>query len=307
MSISNLLLFLMLVLGPVISVSATSWPVCWAGMEIGILGLIPLLFIGNSPFSKESALKYFCIQALASALIFVGGMVLFTLLKSYFIYSLVFLMGVCLKLAIFPGHFWVTGVVYGLGWVSVCFILGPLKVPPLAFLSEFNSIFPESVSWVLLLSGVSAIVGASLGNNQTNIRAMLGASSIAHSGWMGAATVFGGLWLYLAIYLLVLVFLLLFLWQGDMFMGSMGVLSMEGLPPFIMFLAKLKVVQSALMAENAFIWLGLPLSGALLSLIFYLKFSYSLLLSSEQFPARFGALSFMVVNFLGVAWLLASF
>nr|YP_004934959.1 NADH dehydrogenase subunit 2 [Peronia peronii]AEQ93877.1 NADH dehydrogenase subunit 2 [Peronia peronii] len=303
MGVSNFFFFLMLIVGPVISVSASSWPLCWAGMEVGFLGLIPLLFLGGSAFSKEAALKYFCVQAMASAMMFVGGSMIFTMNSTQLVFIFLFLGGLCLKLALFPGYFWITPPPFGLEWVSCCFILGPLKVPPLGFLSEFSFSFPEFNSWVLLLASMSAVIGGILGNNQTNIRSMLGASSVTHSGWLALASVYGGLWQYLVLYLAVLFLVLFFLWQGDSYSSSLSVLSMSGLPPFIMFLAKLNVVQSV-MTGDAFSWLVLPLLSAVLSLVFYLKFSYSLFLTTNRWASKFSIFSVSALNFIGVSWLL---
>nr|YP_010574497.1 NADH dehydrogenase subunit 2 [Onchidium reevesii]UZH97738.1 NADH dehydrogenase subunit 2 [Onchidium reevesii] len=304
MAISNLFFILMLIFGPLISVSASTWPVCWAGMEVGFLGLVPLLFMGGISFSKEAALKYFCVQALASGMMFMGGCVLYTMYSDSTLYAVLFLAGICLKLALFPGHFWVTGVIYGLEWVSCCFILGPLKVAPLAFLVELNILLPHLHVWVLILASASAIAGASLGNNQTNIRAMLGASSVAHGGWMAVASVYGGLWEYLALYFLVLCLVLLHLWQGDKFCSALGIMSMSGLPPFLMFVAKLNVIFCVMSVEGSYLWLVLPLASAVLSLMFYLKFSYSLFLTTGRFAGRFSIFTISVLNFIGVAWFL---
>nr|UZH97751.1 NADH dehydrogenase subunit 2 [Platevindex mortoni] len=304
MATSNLFFFLMLIFGPLISVSASTWPVCWAGMEVGFLGLVPLLFMGGISFSKEAALKYFCVQALASGMMFMGGCVLYTMYDASLLYALLFLVGVCLKLALFPGHFWVAGVIFGLEWVSCCFILGPLKVAPLAFLAEFNVLMPSFNVWVLVLASASALVGASLGNNQTNIRAMLGASSVAHGGWLAVASVYGGLWEYLGLYFVVLCLVLLHLWQGDKFCSALGVMSMSGLPPFLMFVAKLNVICSAMSVGNSYLWLVLPLVSAVLSLMFYLKFSYSLFLTTTRFSGQFSIFIISILNFVGVGWFL---
>nr|WDD39331.1 NADH dehydrogenase subunit 2 [Onchidium reevesii] len=305
MAVSNLFFFLMLVIGPVVSISSSTWPMCWAGMEVGFLGLIPMLFMSGSSFSKEVAFKYFCIQALASAMMFVGGLVTFSLLVVNMYYIFLLVGGLCLKLAMFPGHFWVTSVIFGLEWVPCCLILGPLKIPPFAFLSDLSASFPDLNSSILMLGGASAIVGSMLGNNQTNIRSMLGASSITHSGWMALAAVFGGLWEYLALYMIVLFLVLLFLWQGDSYSGSLSILSMSGLPPFMMFLAKLNVIQMSV-SWSTYMWVILPLLGALLSLIFYLKFSYSLFLTTTRWSGKFSLFSISAINFIGVSWLLFS-
>lgn len=90
------------------------------GVELSFLGLIPLLVSerNDSPIlRRESTLKYFCIQAAGRGLLIVGGVINFIIpiylggLSS----RLIFLCGLRLKLGIFPFHFWVPGVVSGVG------------------------------------------------------------------------------------------------------------------------------------------------------------------------------------------------
>nr|YP_004935117.1 NADH dehydrogenase subunit 2 [Trimusculus reticulatus]AEQ93940.1 NADH dehydrogenase subunit 2 [Trimusculus reticulatus] len=304
MSASNLLFLVMLILGPLVSVSSSSWPLCWAGMEVGFLGLIPLLLLGSVTSSKEASLKYFCVQALASVFLFLTGGVIFIFHGANIFYALGFILSVSLKLGLFPGHFWVTSVIFGMDWVSCCLVLGPLKIPPFAFLSSFSETYPEYALGVLVLASLSAMMGAFLGNNQTNVRAMIGASSITHTGWMTLGCVFGGLWSYLAIYLVVLFLGLLFLWQKDNLAGALSILSMSGLPPFIMFVAKLTIVANSLNYGASFLFLSLPLLSAVLSLIFYLKFSYSFYLNEKSFPGKASIFALGAVNLLGVIWVI---
>nr|YP_009460061.1 NADH dehydrogenase subunit 2 [Auriculastra duplicata]AUT77323.1 NADH dehydrogenase subunit 2 [Auriculastra duplicata] len=307
MGASNLLFSFFLVGGPLLSLSSSNWALCWAGMEVGFLGLLPLLFLGGASTSKESALKYFVIQALASALLFLTGAMVFFFQEESVWYVLGFLAAIVLKLGVFPGHFWVTSVVFGLEWVSCCLILGPLKLPPLGFLSVFGEQQGLWQTGLLILAGVSAIVGAMLGNNQTNVRAMIGASSITHTSWLVLGAVVGGLWVYLGLYLVILFLALLFMWEGDDLGGALTVLSMSGLPPFIMFVAKFTVVSNLLFQPSLILYIVLPLASAVLSLVFYLKFSYSFYLKVKNVPAKSSLFLLTVLNLTGVVWLIIFF
>ena len=51
---------------------------------------------------------------------------------------------------------------------------------------------PEFHGLVFTLGGLSAIVGATIGLNQTKIAPILGASSITHRGWVAVGAVSGG-------------------------------------------------------------------------------------------------------------------
>jgi len=51
-----------------------------------------------------------------------------------------------------------------------------------------------------LLGGIRALVGGLIGNNQTSLRPIIGASSVAHTGWASVGAVCGSLWLYFGLY-----------------------------------------------------------------------------------------------------------
>nr|YP_004935011.1 NADH dehydrogenase subunit 2 [Salinator rhamphidia]AEQ93898.1 NADH dehydrogenase subunit 2 [Salinator rhamphidia] len=299
---SNVLFLLLMIIGPIITLSSSNWVVSWAGMELGFVGLIPLLFLGVGSVNKEVGMKYFCIQALASALLFVSGMMIFSLFQKGVFWVLGMIFSLCLKLGLFPGHFWVPSVVSGLDWFSCVLILGPLKIGPFAFLSNIMAWMPSFHPVVLFLGGMSTVIGGVLGNNQTSVRAMLGSSSIAHSGWITLGSVVGGLWLYFLFYYLVLVLSLIFLSELDYSSVCIAFLSMSGLPPFLMFVAKLKIVTMMMGFSWWMLFILLPLAGSVLSLIFYLKLSYSFYLNTKSWPSISGGLGFMVVNCVGIFW-----
>nr|QNV12003.1 NADH dehydrogenase subunit 2 [Galba truncatula] len=263
-----------LILGPLLSVSSSNWIMCWAGLELGFFALMPLVLMNNFALSKEVVLKYFCIQAFSSVLLFFSGTMIFSFFYINIYYVFMFLLSISLKLGFFPGHFWVPSVVCGLDWFSCCLILGPLKIAPFALLIAFFLMFPNFENIIIILGVLSALFGALLGNNQTNIRAMIGASSISHTGWMMNACIFGQMWSYFMIYMVVLFAFLLTVMKFDYFSASLNLLSMSGLPPFIMFIVKMNIVFQ--LAGNL-MWgfIFILILSSVISLIFYLKFSYS--------------------------------
>nr|WRW10876.1 NADH dehydrogenase subunit 2 [Melampus sincaporensis] len=308
MPVTSLLFTSMLVFGPVLSLSSSSWVFCWAGMEIGLLGLIPLLLSGKMASNKEAALKYFCLQALASVFLFISGMYLFSSLHVGNISTMTMLLALSLKLGLFPGHFWVPSVSLGVDWISCFLVLGPLKLPPFGFLAAISSLSLMASSMILILGGLSALMGALIGLNQSKVRGMLGASSIAHTGWASIGAVSGAMWFYIVVYLGVLFVTLGLLWMNQTGMSGMFILSMSGLPPFIMFPAKLSVL-SGLVAANtqSFIFLMLPLLGAIISLVFYLKFFYSFTLSESRPGMSSSLLGVGGFNLLGAILILLFF
>nr|UEX93286.1 NADH dehydrogenase subunit 2 [Phyllidiella sp. Nanhai]WNR50719.1 NADH dehydrogenase subunit 2 [Phyllidiella pustulosa] len=286
MSSGSLLFLLMLVLGPIVSISSSNWIICWVGMELSFLGAIPLLMSDTlfSSLSKESAMKYFCIQALGSGLLMFGGAMVFLGFMSFWVFYFIFIMSLFTKLGIFPMHFWVPSVVSGLNWMPMFVLLGWQKIPPLAFIINFCENFDWFCVFILIFGGVSALVGSLIGLNQTSFRAMLGSSSIAHTGWACFGSVFGSLWVYFFIYCITFFILMLFCFLADDLMIGISVLSLSGLPPFTMFIGKWGILKSALANDLWYMYFILPILAALLSLFFYLKFFYSFYLKFTLSP-----------------------
>nr|YP_010373209.1 NADH dehydrogenase subunit 2 [Cadlina olgae]UPI11675.1 NADH dehydrogenase subunit 2 [Cadlina umiushi] len=282
MSSGNLLFLVVLVLGPLVSISSSNWVVCWVGLELSFLGAVPLLLSDSSfmSLSKESVVKYFCIQALGSGFLMLGGVLFFMDPSFHWVSDFILVLSLFMKLGVFPMHFWVPSVTVGLNWMPMFILLGWQKIPPFALLMNIveNSYWMHSI--LLIFGGISAVVGSIIGLNQTSFRAMLGSSSIAHTGWGCIGAVFGNLWIYFSIYCVSFGVLMLFCLTGENLMISFGVLGLSGLPPFMMFIGKWSILKSVLFSNTSFLFLILPLSGALLSLFFYLKFFYSFYLSS---------------------------
>lgn len=309
MSSGNFLFILLIGLGPLVSISSSRWLICWVGIELRFIGIIPVLLSNNYYFSlrKESTMKYFCIQALRRGLLLCGGLLIFSfpyklgiLTESLFMFSLL------LKLGVFPGHFWVPRVVSGLRWVPILLMLTWQKIPPFFFLVVLVS----SCSWIsrvlLILGGVRAIVGGLIGLNQTKLSPMLGASSIRHRGWVVIGRVYGSLWVYFILYCLSFSVLIYLLFLEDYLLSGLIILSLRGLPPFLMFLGKWSILKTALGLGYRYWFLFLPLLGSVISLFFYLKFFYSFYLEEKfEFISKlriFGGLSSLI--FLGVRYVI---
>lgn len=270
---------------------------CWGGMELGFFALIPLLLIRNLSLSKEVVLKYFSIQAFSRVLLFFSGIIIFSFIIENIAISAMFLLRIRLKLGFFPGHFWVPRVVAGLDWFSCCLIMGPLKIAPLALFTVFLNRFPSFQLTVMSLGVLSAIYGSILGNNQTNIRSIIGASSISHTGWIINALIFGQIWIYFLVYIITLFIFLLIIIKLDYFNAMMNLLSISGLPPFFVFVVKINVL-FRIAQVDAWLLISLLIIGSMIRLVFYLKFSYSLILSNKSYKA-FYLYVFLILNLLG--------
>ena len=63
--------------------------------------------------TKESGMKYFCIQALGRAVLFYSGLIVFSEWGRE-LTNILLVLSVFIKLGVFPMHFWVPRVVAGL-------------------------------------------------------------------------------------------------------------------------------------------------------------------------------------------------
>nr|APH08745.1 NADH dehydrogenase subunit 2 [Glyphostoma sp. JEU-2016] len=296
--------------GTLFSISSVHWLAVWAGLEINLIGFLPMLIYQKSTSESESAVKYFIVQALGSSFLIFGSLLSFGPSFTWDLYSsyrfeilgfCVLLSGLSIKLGVFPFHYWLPSVMAGLPWFSCLLLATWQKLAPLFLLV---SLFELSESYMLILmfcliSSGCVITGGVGGMNQTQIRALLAYSSIAHLGWMVFSAVHGE-WLvkvYLVVYILVSLSLFSSLWASDS--GSMKsisnlkgsniyqmsimvlLLSLAGLPPLFGFIPKwLVILVSAKGALMPIIFL--LIMGSLVSLFYYLSLFFSMYLNFSK-------------------------
>nr|YP_008999708.1 NADH dehydrogenase subunit 2 [Lamprotula leaii]AFC97507.1 NADH dehydrogenase subunit 2 [Lamprotula leaii] len=281
----SLFLFLM-IMSTCMVLSSSNWLMTWMGLEINMLGFIPLMFFKETANESETAMKYLVPQSLGST-IFIASAVI-----SLHLNNLQSLMSIamCLKLGAAPFHFWFPPVMVGLHLLPAFILLTWQKIAPIFAIATFS---PSLTNDVLLVASISALWGGIAGLNQTDIRSLLTYSSIAHTGWMLAAidssvTVLS---VYVMTYVLINISIYTTLTSPSLkshkqlfathspnssLLLAISILSLGGLPPlagFIMKLLVIKFTQVGLMVLLALI------VGALVSLFFYLSLTFSPLLS----------------------------
>lgn len=298
MNSSNLLFLIIIFVGPLIRISSRDWLVAWAGIEVSMIGLFPFI-VNKFSSGKEASVKYFLIQSLARILLLVGGIFFFV----FFIYKsiILLLIRLSLKIGFFPGQFWVPSLLRSLSWINNFLILGPIKVAPLGFL-RLIIVNDYLKNLVLVLGLLRALVGSLLGINQSSVRGILGASSISHSGWILISIIYGFLWGYFFSYLLVLFFSIVGFFRGNFLLVRLNLFSIRGLPPFLMFVIKFKVLYCLIFSNNIIMFTILILSSVI-RLSFYLKFFFTYLLNIKQ-NDYLGLIVFSIVNVLGVIFIL---
>nr|ATZ70461.1 NADH dehydrogenase subunit 2 [Conus sp. MNCN 95052] len=293
--------------GTMLSLSSVHWLGIWAGLEMNLIGFLPMLIYQKKISESESAVKYFIIQALGSSLLIFGSLLSFSTSFSWDMISegmsgtlglCALMSGLSVKLGMFPFHYWVPSVMAGLSWISCMLLATWQKLAPLFLLLSLCELSEVKELLVLfcMMSGGSALVGGMGGLNQTQIRALLAYSSIGHLGWMTFAMLHGE-WcmkLYLFVYLSITASLFVSLWLKDSSVMKdvsslkhfkiyhlvimLLLLSLSGLPPLLGFVSKWLVVLIGSSGPFSFI-LFLLILGSLMSLFYYLSLFFSFFLN----------------------------
>nr|YP_010238743.1 NADH dehydrogenase subunit 2 [Amphinemura wui]QTE20667.1 NADH dehydrogenase subunit 2 [Amphinemura wui] len=293
---TKFLFLLTLMGGTLISTSANSWFGAWMGLEINLLSFIPLMTNSKNLFSTEASLKYFLVQALASA-----TLLLTVILGSLFlnptvpnpsdstVINTLISSSLLLKMGAAPFHFWFPGVMEGLNWMNGLMLLTWQKIAPLMLIS-YSFKLDTFFSFIIVLS---VLIGSLGGLNQTSIRKILAYSSINHLGWLLAAMATGeSIWgLYFLIYTFLSfaiifmvntfkmihinqIFSLNFINPVNKFAFFVTLLSLGGLPPFLGFLPKWIVIQNMVNLGNIFL-VTLMVVTTLITLFYYVRTTFA--------------------------------
>nr|YP_010119700.1 NADH dehydrogenase subunit 2 [Megabalanus tintinnabulum]QRC22481.1 NADH dehydrogenase subunit 2 [Megabalanus tintinnabulum]QVE47648.1 NADH dehydrogenase subunit 2 [Megabalanus tintinnabulum] len=271
-----------IVLGTMITLSSSTFFGMWMGIEINLMSFIPIILNNESnEKSSEATVKYFLIQAFASAVMIFGAF--------YFYYyggslnskspNILVTLALCMKLGMAPFHFWFPKVMEGLNWVGALLLLTWQKIAPLVMLSLF---FHHNVLIFMALS--SAMIGAISGIIEPSSRKILAFSSISHMGWITATMCFSTIWMnYFFLYCLTSIILCMSFWFLNVnyfvqlasmpesearFIVFVNLLSLGGLPPLMGFVPKYAVFM--VLSENTFV-LAILIFSSLITLYFYVR------------------------------------
>nr|ACY00217.1 NADH dehydrogenase subunit 2 [Arcuatula senhousia] len=263
--------------GSLLSISSSTWSGVWVGMELNLFSFL-ILMNGGSFFDLEPLIKYFVVQSLGSVVFIFSVVYVSFFLETWMMILLV--LGLFLKIGIFPFHSWVPSVVVKSRWIVGGLVLTWQKLAPLVFLMLISS----SVVFISVLFMV--VIGGAGGLNQSSVRGMASYSSFVHMSWMMVGLLYS-FFVFLFYFFIYSMSLFLFFLgcsnsgksslgsQSFSLLGLIGVLMMMGVPPFLGFLSKLLV-----MLSSPTFALVVCLLGSVVSLKFYTSFFYSMFLNS---------------------------
>ena len=312
-------------LGMMVMISASHFLTLYLGLELMSLSLYSMVALQrDSASSTEAAMKYFVLGALSSGMLLYGISMVYgatgslaigevaakaasgTALTGVLVFGIVFIVaGIGFKLGAVPFHMWIPDVYQGAP-TPVTLLIG--SAPKLASMAFIFRVLVEALGAPALLSQwqdmlvLLAVLSMALGNitaiAQTNIKRMLGYSTIAHMGFFllgilaGTADGYAAAMFYAVVYVLMTLaafgMIMLLSREGfeaenlDDFKGLnqrnrwyaflmlLVMFSLVGIPVMLGFWAKLAVLQAALRAG----YTSLVVAAVIFSLIgafYYLR------------------------------------
>nr|UGS80530.1 NADH dehydrogenase subunit 2 [Teliapsocus conterminus] len=281
----NIIFLVMTMFGSIMSISSMNWFSAWLGLEINLISFVPLIVNNKNNSITEAAMKYFVIQASASAMfIFIC---LVNSMNNF--YSMIFLetpnfmlilIPLMVKLGASPFQEWFIMIMQKMDWFK-CFMLSTMqKIAPL-FLINFLML---NYNLILTFAILSSMVGSIGGLKQTSFKKIMAYSSVNHLGWMLTTIVLSKQLLicYFMFYSMMNLYSMTILYKMNMnsltqqfkynfyMEWVISMMSLSGLPPLIGFLPKWLVIQT-LISNSMFLITSLLIATALITLLFYMR------------------------------------
>nr|YP_010454164.1 NADH dehydrogenase subunit 2 [Sepiola affinis]QXJ42193.1 NADH dehydrogenase subunit 2 [Sepiola affinis] len=293
---SNFLFILIMILGTLFSLSSSHWMTMWMGLEMNLMGFLPLMNIKGKNLEAEASMKYFIIQSMSSSMLIFSSIMMYIYNMTWYsmfnnMMTILILLSLVLKLGGAPLHFWLPNISKQMPWSILFLLLTWQKLAPLFMLSLMNSNF----MLIMVISVMSTLMGSLMALNQTNLQLIITYSSISHLGWMMTVILFNNslTLFYFINYIIISIPLMhlissnlgnhLFMLTQKNNMNNMIIisliLSLAGLPPLLGFMSKL-IVLISLINMKLFILSMFMLLGTLISLYFYLNMSLMLMIKS---------------------------
>nr|AAC62268.1 NADH dehydrogenase subunit 2 [Basiliscus plumifrons]AVH86180.1 NADH dehydrogenase subunit 2 [Basiliscus plumifrons] len=302
--ITTTIIITSLATGTVITSTSYHWLMAWIGLEMNTLSIIPIISKRHHPRATEAATKYFLTQAAASALILFSSTINAWKSGTWDITqmtdttsNILLTSALAMKLGMAPMHFWLPEVLQGSTMKTALIITTWQKLAPMALMTlTANNL---SMTTLILMGILSAMVGGWGGLNQTQTRKLMAYSSIAHLGWMATISTMMtnimvlNLFMYLA--MTTSMFFMLILSKSNTIqdtatawttsptttlMMMLTLLSLGGLPPLTGFIPKWLILEELTMQNMTPTATILALSS-LLSLYFYLRIAYTTTLTTS--------------------------
>lgn len=348
-------------IGAMVMVTFSNMIMLFLGIEILSISLYILAGSNKTNLaSNEAALKYFLMGAFATGFLLFGIALIYGVTGSFNLETissflvkngvqnsammmvgiLMMMIALSFKVSAAPFHFWAPDVYQGSPTVITAFMSTVVKTAAFAaffrlFLHTFNAVPTIWAPTLMIISGLTILVGNITAVYQTNFKRMLAYSSISHAGYMVLALLAmnasapASLLYYTTAYsvssITAFAILLLIshktgnddiksfngLARRNPFLATVTVvamLSLAGIPPTAGFFAKYYIFSSAI--QNGYIGLVLlAILGSLIGVFYYFRVIIAVFKTEDEtqeitVPPLFGillALTSLAAIVLGVA------
>ena len=228
--------------------------ITWSFMEINMLIFIPILRIRKMFYDSQIlGLKYFFIQSLASIILFFRMMLMFLLNRQVYIYLFISL-SLCWKIGIPPFHLWLFNLMIEIDWILFFLTSSWQKILPLYLMRQIY--FYLSEFYIVLALIVSVFISIF----QSNVKKILIISSIFTGAWVLSSIFFVKIFWILILFLYSgILFICVSIFSKNKFLlksrnnlisiqqfEKINILfvlfSMAGLPPFLGFYIKVRIL-----------------------------------------------------------------
>nr|BAH56692.1 NADH dehydrogenase subunit 2 [Stellagama stellio brachydactyla] len=287
--------------GTIMVMSNHHWVMTWAGLEMNMLAILPIISKPKTLRSTEAATKYFLTQAIASTMMLLsstmnawqnGNWDITQLNNNYA--TAIMAMALTMKMGAAPLHFWFPEVMQGSTLGTALLLTTWQKMAPITVMYTISN---HTQPTILMSIGIlSIIIGGLGGINQKQLRKIMAYSSINNMGWtistMPVAPKIAMMNIAIYIIMITPTFLLMMttstktlqdistMWTTSpttTYTIAMLMLSTSGLPPLTGFAPKLLMLNE-LITQNLTGMATLMALLSLISLLFYLRITYLIMM-----------------------------
>nr|AAL90543.1 NADH dehydrogenase subunit 2 [Trioceros johnstoni] len=295
--LTNIMATINLTTGTIITASSHHWLMAWAGLELNMLSIIPIIMKPKHPRTAEAAIKYFLTQTIASTMMLFSGTINAMQTGQWNISQMtdkyactILLVAMTMKVGAAPIHFWLPEVMQGTSTMTAMIIASWQKIAPISILFMTYNHLPPKI--MMTIGIMSATVGGWGSINQTQLRKLMAYSSILNIGWTMVVftTSPHTATLNIIIYMIMLIptFMLIkkmslktlqdstTTWTSSPLASTMlalMLLSLSGLPPLTGFAPKLLILNELIMQNLTPIATTMAMIS-LISLFFYVRTTY---------------------------------
>nr|YP_010177460.1 NADH dehydrogenase subunit 2 [Thrips hawaiiensis]QSQ87285.1 NADH dehydrogenase subunit 2 [Thrips hawaiiensis] len=120
-----------------ICISSNSILTMWMSMEINLFSMIPIISLDQKLNSEKSSMVYFLVQSISSTMILMS-ICLESMDFNYTPFSTFMMVGIFMKLGLFPFHQWMMSAIEGMSWFVSFFLMTIQKIIPLMVIMQFS-------------------------------------------------------------------------------------------------------------------------------------------------------------------------